>query len=141
MNTLQHILINATGAAIISVLTLGHVDMHFFWVVVLAGVLIDADHTIAAMYSGMIKSPIKLVRYWVRIANRRAQDFYIFHTFEFIFLLVLLGIMFNNLTLLFVVVGLLLHLMADCVASFRSTGKFNLITDYSLITILFFIRR
>jgi len=141
MNTIKHFLINAIVASVISKLTLGYIDMYFFWIVSLSGVLIDLDHFFVAVYTGLINHPRKLLKYWWHITDKRVKAFYIFHTFEFTFLMILIGIMFNNFVFLFIAIGLLLHLIGDAITNTIQAHGLSWVSDYSLLYIVFFIKR
>lgn len=141
MNSLKHMLINGIFAALISKIFLGFIDMKFFVIVVAVGALVDIDHLFQAMHDGMIKHPAKLIRFWAQSVNKHISHFYLFHTYEVVLLLVLLGIIFNDLLFLFIALGILLHLIGDAITNTNFMHGLGWIPHYSIICILFFGKR
>jgi hypothetical protein len=137
MDTIRHILINGTFAAIISKIALGYVDLKFFIVVVLAGALVDLDHIGPAIKTGIIKSFSRFVRHLIKIRNIHTADLYILHTYEFILLIILIGVFFNSMITLFIAIGLILHLAADSITNIKFTHGLSWIPDYSLLYMIF----
>ena len=138
MNTAKHVLINAVFAALVSKSLLGFVDPRFFWTIVLVGGLVDLDHLIPSIYDGMIKHPVAMIRFWAGKVNVHLRRLYLFHTYEFVLLMILLGIVFDKPIFLFISIGIVLHLIADAVTNTRFIKGVSWVPHYSLLCIVFF---
>ncbi len=99
--------------------------------IILSGFLIDLDHLFADVNKESIKSIRKLVGYWWNVGSKYEGKFQIFHSYEF--LIIVLIISFFNYWFAFVFVGLILHWATDAITNIRITGSLKWTRDYSII--------
>lgn len=79
----------------------------------IGGVLIDIDHLIVASWSQKSLSP-KLLKTWLfKEYEKHNPHYYPLHTFEIIFLLLLVSFYFVNFPLMIIVSGMLVHVGID----------------------------
>lgn len=135
MNALKHLIINLIFGFLILLLFFKQINFQYLLVIVLSGFLIDVDHIFNEIYKKTIFKPKKFVRYWFDIANKYTGELYLFHTYEF-FLLILILSLYNKL-FLFIFIGLVIHFIADGITNNNYTRSFKWVKNYSVILYLF----
>lgn len=106
MNTFFHFLINIFIAFILKFSFLE------IFLIGLGGILIDIDHIINLIFVQKIYSIKKMVKFCKENYKKHIPHFYFFHTFESIFLLLIISY-FLNWYFFLIVFGFLLHFILD----------------------------
>jgi hypothetical protein len=131
MKFTNHIIINATIGGIICFIINRFLFFENLLIVVASGVLIDIDHVFVEIFKGTLRHPRKVIEYWKSIPNKHTGELYIFHSYEFMFAILVLGL--QNKFFLIVLIGLILHFLADGLINYLDTKSFSWLRDYSII--------
>ena len=139
MKTIHHAVIN-TGLGGITLSILRHPIISIeLLIIILAGILIDIDHLFVEILKGTIRYPKKVIKYWASIPNKHTGELHIFHSYEF--LSIVLFLWFFNSIFLFIFLGLFLHFLADGITNYRNAKSFKWLRDYSIILRLRLIKK
>jgi hypothetical protein len=130
MDFSKHIIINAIFGSLILFIIGEPVFSRNLLIIVLTGLLIDIDHVLDALIKGELKHPKKLIKHWISTGNKYVKGKYVFHTIEFIILILILSFAWPKL--IYVFIGLAIHLIADCMNNYLNTNDFLWLKDYSL---------
>lgn len=98
-------------------------------IVFLASFLIDADHYFRYVYVEKDISVMNSIRYFYDKSKKRFHELYIFHTVEFWLLLLLLG--FYSPVFIYILLGMLYHMVFDFIDMFKK-GYYN-VRIYSVL--------
>ena len=131
MHTLKHLLINISlGILILFVLNERIFSINLL-LIILAGVLIDIDHVFNEIYKGTIKNPRKVIRYWASTQDKHVKELYLFHSYEFLFILLVLSFIF--MPLIYILIGLIIHFITDGITNYNDIKSFSWLKHYSVI--------
>ncbi len=130
MNWLKHTLVNIVLLILITPLvkpTHGEI-----YVLLLAGILIDADHLVNDFSKHRVKGkPFKaVIRYWWQAGDSDVREFHFLHNIETITLLFVISAIYSEI-LLFVSLGLIFHLVGDVLITLRHEKSFKALRKYS----------
>jgi uncharacterized membrane protein len=103
-----------------------------FLLIILGGTLIDVDHIFDEVYKGNIKKVRKVIRHWAKTCNIYVRGLYFFHTYEFMFVILLASI-FLYQPFIYVLLGMIIHFLSDGITNYSYIEDFSWLKHYSVI--------
>lgn len=130
MHSSKHVLINAVlGSGLLYLLEYSIFSKELL-IMVLFGLFVDLDHLFNQMWKGNLFEPKKMIQQWEATAEGCTGELYLFHSYEFMTLIGLAGLL--HPIFLFAFVGLVLHFICDAIINFKDTHTFEWLEDYSI---------
>jgi len=131
MHSSKHVLINIVlGSGLLYLL-----DYQIFskelLILVLFGFFVDLDHLFNQMWKGNLFEPKKMVQQWEATADGYTGELYLFHSYEFMTLIGLAGLL--HPLFIFAFVGLVIHFICDAIVNFKETDTLAWLEDYSIL--------
>tara|TARA_Y100000034_G_scaffold96368_1_gene117305 strand:+ start:6919 stop:7449 length:531 start_codon:yes stop_codon:yes gene_type:complete len=104
-------------------------------IMVLFGLFVDIDHLFNQMVSGNLYNPDKMVKHWTATAEGYTGALYLFHSYEFMAVVLLAGV-FRPI-FMYAFIGLALHFVCDAIVNLKETHTLEWFEDYSIIYYLY----
>lgn len=135
MHSAKHAVINAVlGAGLLYIFDMPLLSKELA-VIVLFGFFVDVDHMFNQMWKGNLFNPKKMIHDWESHADGYTGEMYLFHSYEFIGLIGVIGAFFPLMR--FALAGLIMHFIFDAIVNFRQTHTLGWLEDYSIIYYLY----
>jgi len=131
MHSSKHIFFNAIIGSVMLYILGYPIFSYELLMIVSFGFFIDIDHLFNEIFKGDLFYPEKTVKKWILITEEYTGELYLFHSYEFMGFVLLLGLW--SPLFVFAFVGLAVHFICDAFTNFKETRSFEFLEDFSII--------